>query len=108
VSELEPRRWRAWSIDFVGRRPGRLQLRRVVVHLAEAASFTWDLTELPPVRAAHTAAVCAEVFEQIASAFAQLDAPSCLSAQVPAPVKVRDVLLPLSRPFSITGICSRL
>lgn len=49
MSELQPHRWRAWGIDFASRRPGRLQLRRVVLHIAEAASFAWDLAGLPQV-----------------------------------------------------------
>ena len=48
MAELEPRQWQAWAVDTAGR-PGRLALRRVTLHVGPAASFAWDLTELPQV-----------------------------------------------------------
>lgn len=49
VTALEPRQWRAWAVDATDRRPGRLALRSVTLHVAPAVSFTWALPDVSQV-----------------------------------------------------------
>ena len=45
ATALQSGQWRAWAIDVIDRRAGRLVLRSVTLHVAPAASFTWSLAD---------------------------------------------------------------